>query len=115
MRIEAPHPLHQSLPAQHFVAAGDAAVKIVGDVEEGAVAIGHPRIERKQVGRVQAVRARRDANKVEEALSAVRSAADTGQNLMPALIDAARVHATEGEIVESLQQVFGSYTETPVF
>ena len=28
---------------------------------------------------------------------------------------AARVHATEGEIVEALQDVWGSYTETPVF
>jgi methylmalonyl-CoA mutase N-terminal domain/subunit len=34
---------------------------------------------------------------------------------MALLVDAARVHATEGEIVESLQQVWGSYTETPVF
>ena len=31
------------------------------------------------------------------------------------LLDCARVHATEGEIVQSLQQVFGTYTETPVF
>jgi methylmalonyl-CoA mutase N-terminal domain/subunit len=31
------------------------------------------------------------------------------------LINCARAHATEGEIIESLQSVFGSYTETPVF
>ena len=34
---------------------------------------------------------------------------------MPALLGAARVHATEGEIVEALQDVLGTYTETPVF
>jgi methylmalonyl-CoA mutase N-terminal domain/subunit len=34
---------------------------------------------------------------------------------MPHLLDCARVHATEGEIVEALQEVFGRYTETPVF
>ena len=51
VRIEAPDALHQALPPQHFVAAGDAAVKIVGDVEEGAVAIGDAGIEREQVGR----------------------------------------------------------------
>jgi methylmalonyl-CoA mutase N-terminal domain/subunit len=72
-------------------------------------------MEAKQIGRVQAVRARRDATAVEQALQAVRQAADTETNLMPLLVDAARVHATEGEIIESLQQVFGSYTETPVF
>ena len=36
-------------------------------------------------------------------------------NLMPALLDCARAHCTEGEIVESLQQVWGRYSETPMF
>src|SRR3954468_13683628 len=49
--IETPQPLHQSLPPQNFMAAGDAAVKIVGDVEERAVAIGEAGIERQQAGR----------------------------------------------------------------
>ena len=34
---------------------------------------------------------------------------------MPFLLACARVQATEGEIVGALQQVFGTYTETPVF
>ena len=34
---------------------------------------------------------------------------------MPALLDCARAHACEGEIVRALQDVFGTYTETPVF
>ena len=37
------------------------------------------------------------------------------RNLMEPLLDCARAHATEGEIVQSLQRVFGTYTETPVF
>jgi len=75
-----------------------------------------PTLEGKQVGRVQAVRARRESAQVEDALVALKGAAAREEaNLMPALLDAARVHATEGEIVEALQEVFGSYTETPVF
>jgi methylmalonyl-CoA mutase N-terminal domain/subunit len=74
-----------------------------------------PALERKQIGRVQAVRAKRDGAAVESALARVRNDAAGGQNLMPSLLDAARVHATEGEIVQALQDVFGSYTETPVF
>ena len=31
------------------------------------------------------------------------------------LLDCARVHATEGEIVDALHHVWGAYTETPVF
>jgi methylmalonyl-CoA mutase N-terminal domain/subunit len=75
-----------------------------------------PALERKQVGRVQAVRARRDGAQVEAALAALKdAAARPEENLMPHLVDAARVHATEGEIIHALQAVFGSYTETPVF
>jgi len=72
-------------------------------------------LERKQIGRVQAVRARRDGEAVESALAELREAAAADRNLMEPLLDCARAHASEGEIVESLQRVFGTYTETPVF
>jgi methylmalonyl-CoA mutase N-terminal domain/subunit len=75
-----------------------------------------PALERKQIERLQAARARRQGADVERTLSELRQAAQvSGRNLMPALLDCARAHASEGEIVQSLQQVFGSYTETPVF
>jgi methylmalonyl-CoA mutase, N-terminal domain len=74
-----------------------------------------PALERKQIDRVQGVRARRDSAKVEAALAVLREQVQTDANLMPALLDAARVHASEGEIVQALQTVWGSYTETPVF
>jgi methylmalonyl-CoA mutase N-terminal domain/subunit len=74
-----------------------------------------PELERKQIGRVQAVRASRDAAAVESALTALREAAAADVNLMDSLLDCARVNCSEGEIVESLQRVFGTYTETPVF
>jgi methylmalonyl-CoA mutase N-terminal domain/subunit len=72
-------------------------------------------LERKQVGRVASVRARRDPEAVDAALSDLRETAAAGGNLMYPLLDCARAHATEGEIVESLQRVFGTYSETPVF
>jgi methylmalonyl-CoA mutase N-terminal domain/subunit len=72
-------------------------------------------LERKQVGRVQAVRTRRDSDAVESALTDLREGAAGDRNLMEPLIECARAHATEGEIVQSLQRVFGTYTETPVF
>ena len=86
-----------------------------GDVDLEILRID-PDLERKQIGRVQAVRSRRDSGEVEQALAALRSAAaDESRNLMPNLLTCARVLATEGEIVEALQQVFGTYRETPVF
>jgi methylmalonyl-CoA mutase N-terminal domain/subunit len=74
-----------------------------------------PELERKQIGRVQAVRARREGGAAEQALSELRDAAAAGRNLMEPLLDCARAHCSEGEIVESLQRVYGTYTETPVF
>jgi methylmalonyl-CoA mutase N-terminal domain/subunit len=74
-----------------------------------------PELERKQVGRVQAVRARRNGRAVEDALAELREAAAGDRNLMEPLLDCARAHCSEGEIVASLQRVFGTYTETPVF
>ena len=75
-----------------------------------------PALERKQMDRLASVRAARDAAGVEVALAALREqAARSDANLMPALLDCARAHATEGEIVGALQDVFGTYAEAPVF
>jgi methylmalonyl-CoA mutase N-terminal domain/subunit len=74
-----------------------------------------PALERKQIDRLESVRARRRGEDVEGALARLKEAAHGDENLMDPLLDCARVHASEGEIVESLQAVFGTYTETPVF
>ena len=34
---------------------------------------------------------------------------------MPPILDCARARVSEGEMVAALQQVFGTYTEPPVF
>ena len=75
-----------------------------------------PALEREQVGRVQALRGRRDSAAVEAAL--VRLAADAGadgRNLMPPIVEAARAYATMGEMCDVLRQVWGTWRETPVF
>ena len=75
-----------------------------------------PALERKQIERLHRARDGRDDGAADRALAALRAAAaDERQNLMPVLLDAARAHCTEGEIVGALQSVFGTYTETPVF
>jgi methylmalonyl-CoA mutase N-terminal domain/subunit len=74
-----------------------------------------PALESKQIARLQATRARREGAEVERTLAELRAAAAGQRNLMDPLIACARANASEGEIVESLQQVFGRYTESPVF
>ncbi len=75
-----------------------------------------PGLERKQLDRLQAARARRTGADVEAALVRVReTAAREGANLMEPLLHAARAGASEGETVRALQDVWGDYRETPVF
>jgi methylmalonyl-CoA mutase N-terminal domain/subunit len=74
-----------------------------------------PALERKQRGRVEATKGRRDSAEVERTLADLRAAAATDANLMPPILDCARAQVSEGEMVAALQQVFGSYTELPVF
>jgi methylmalonyl-CoA mutase, N-terminal domain len=75
-----------------------------------------PQFEVDQVRRVKEVRERRDGVRAEAALDALeRAAREPDANLMPLLVEAARADATEGEMVQTLQRVFGTYTEMPVF
>ena len=57
------------------------------------------------------MRASRDAQAVAAALAKVRDAASSGQNVMPAMMDAVRAYATLGEITQTLKQVFGVFRE----
>jgi methylmalonyl-CoA mutase N-terminal domain/subunit len=75
-----------------------------------------PALERKQVERVRALRARRDATAVETALARLREdAAHEGRNLMEPIMAASRAYATMGEMCDALRDVWGVWRETPVF
>jgi methylmalonyl-CoA mutase, N-terminal domain len=74
-----------------------------------------PALERKQIDRLAATRAKRNGAEVESALAELKRAAATEENLMPPIIAAARARATEGEMIAAMQEVFGTYTESPVF
>ena len=75
-----------------------------------------PALERGQIERVQALRARRDAAAAEAALGELkRAAAMDGVNLMPLLVEASRAYVTMGEICDALREVWGTWRETPVF
>ena len=63
-----------------------------------------PALERKQIDRLQAAKGDRDTTAVERALTDLKAAAAGRRNLMRLLLDAARAHVSEGEIVQALQQ-----------
>src|SRR3984885_7903531 len=71
-------------------------------------------IERTQVARLHALRARRDSAKGEAALTEVERRARSTENLMPAILLAVEAYATVGEISDALRRAFGEYHESVV-
>ncbi len=71
-------------------------------------------LEGKQVERVRALRARRDAGAWQAGLRGVEEAARSGANLMPKILAAVEAWATVGEISDAMRRVFGEYKEAVV-
>jgi methylmalonyl-CoA mutase N-terminal domain/subunit len=71
-------------------------------------------LEGKQVERLRALRAKRDAGRWHQSLQRVEEAARGGANLMPHIIAAVESYATVGEISDTLRRVFGEYKEAVV-
>ena len=68
-----------------------------------------PQVEAEQIAQLRELKQKRSPGKLEAAISAVRRAAEAGENTMPALIEAAKQRATVGELVRSLADVYGRY------
>jgi len=73
-----------------------------------------PQIERAQIERLQALRARRDASKAKAAMAELARRAATKENLLPAILGAVEAYATVGEISDTLRGAFGEYQESVV-
>jgi methylmalonyl-CoA mutase N-terminal domain/subunit len=74
-----------------------------------------PKLEREQIERVQALRARRETGPVEAALAELKEAAAGDRNLMAPILAAAKAYVTMGEMCDALREEWGVWRETPVF
>ncbi|GAB2964874.1 methylmalonyl-CoA mutase family protein [Amycolatopsis acidiphila] len=75
-----------------------------------------PESEARQITRLEQIRENRDPARAKAAMEQLLAvAAEPGANLMPATIEAVEAHLSMGEITGALRDVFGTYTETPVF
>jgi methylmalonyl-CoA mutase N-terminal domain/subunit len=66
-------------------------------------------VEKEQVARLRQIKAKRDGEQVHKMLDTIRRAAATKENLMPVLVEAARMRCTVGEVMNALADVFGRY------
>jgi methylmalonyl-CoA mutase N-terminal domain/subunit len=74
-----------------------------------------PALEGEQIARVQALRSKRDSATAESTLARLKAAAAGDKNLMPPLVEASKAYVTMGEMCDALREVWGTWTETPVF
>src|ERR1700676_1637397 len=73
-----------------------------------------PEIERSEIARLNARRAKRDSTRTKSALAELQRRAATTDNLLPAILTAVEAHATVGEISDALRRIFGEYQESVV-
>ncbi len=73
-----------------------------------------PALEPKQVERLRALRAKRNAGTWQAAIQAVEDTARSGENLMPRILAAVEANATVGEISDAMRKVYGEYKEAVV-
>jgi methylmalonyl-CoA mutase, N-terminal domain len=104
--------------AQQAIETREQVIVGVNDfVESGGDAVGTLYIDEaageRQLARLDALRAKRNAAEVQRTLAALKDGARSGANTMPLLLDAARAYATVGEMCDSLRAVWGEYVETP--
>jgi methylmalonyl-CoA mutase, N-terminal domain len=71
-------------------------------------------VERSQIARLNALRAKRDTARARAALAELARRAATAENLLPAILSAVEAYATLGEISDALRRVYGEYQESVV-
>ena len=74
-----------------------------------------PTVEKRQIELLNQVRIERDQKRVEKSLINLKKVAQNDQNIMPELLDCARVYATVGEIAQVLRSVYGEYHDPGIF
>jgi methylmalonyl-CoA mutase N-terminal domain/subunit len=79
------------------------------DVQDTEILKVDPAVERAQVERLEALRAKRDHAAVERALARLAEASRGTANLMPLIVDAVKAYATVGEICNTLRREWGEY------
>jgi methylmalonyl-CoA mutase N-terminal domain/subunit len=112
---EAAYRYQQEIEADERIVVGVNRYRTAGDEEIHILRID-PELERKQIERLKAFKARRDSAVVERRVAELAEAASApDRNLMPVIVDAVRDGVTLGEICDVWRGVWGTWREQPVF
>ena len=105
----------QEVEADERVIVGVNRFRTEGEEELQILRID-PDVERRQIERLRAFKARRDSATVERRIAKLSEAASVDdRNLMPVIVDAVRDGVTLGEVCDAWRRVWGTWREQPVF
>lgn len=71
-----------------------------------------PAVGERQKEKIEALKAKRDNERVKETLDALRKACSGDENIMPYILDAVESYATLGEVCGVMREEFGEYRQT---
>lgn len=75
----------------------------------------NPETELKKKEGLNRLKKKRNNRRVKSILSKVKEVANSEENLVPVISEAAKEYATIGEICETLKEVYGEYTEDAIY
>ncbi len=73
-----------------------------------------PMVGELQENKIAELKKKRDSEKTQKALSSLKKACGTDENLMPYILEAVRAYATLGEICNVMREVFGEYKQSVI-
>ncbi|HEY6803337.1 MAG TPA: methylmalonyl-CoA mutase family protein [Pyrinomonadaceae bacterium] len=108
---EAAYKYQRAIETQEEIVVGVNKFQVAEEQSPPTLRID-PALEPAQVARVQAVRAKRNAEATENCLTRLEQTANSDDNLVPRILECVEAHATVGEISNRLRRVWGEYRET---
>ncbi len=111
---DAAYEFQRSVESQDQIVVGVNKFQVKEDDSERQLLRVDPSVGTNQVAKLRKMKEGRDNVRVKATLDDVRKAAESGDNLMPKILDSVRAYGTEGEICGVLREVFGEYKENVV-
>ncbi|HUR99347.1 MAG TPA: methylmalonyl-CoA mutase family protein, partial [Pyrinomonadaceae bacterium] len=108
---EAAYDYQRAVETQDAVVVGVNKFQAEGSGPAIPIMTINEQIESDQVERLRAVRARRDSEKANAAVTALQEAATGTENLLPRILNCVETEVTVGEISHALRKVWGEYQE----
>jgi len=106
---------YQAVEKKERIVVGVNEFVAEGDEEEPEIFRVSEETERIQLANLKKLKAERNNQQVQKTLDDLKRTAEKNENVMPCCVEAAKVYATEGEIIGVLRDVYGEFRPPVIF